>query len=164
MVIQNRLTENIHVVTLFTDYESLSNIFFLHLWWLGSHFLLLYCTWFVIVFLSRQQLGQVSTCRGGHSQPLPQQEDDLLGHREEEIDPSDVAQSVLVPLVCPTLPILTIPNISISLGILRNQLKLVVRWRTQAHSTRGLQPQSGVFSLSLSHFHCLTCLSIWCLD
>ncbi|KAK3860200.1 hypothetical protein Pcinc_017630 [Petrolisthes cinctipes] len=37
-------------------------------------------------------LGQVSTCRGGHSQPLPQQEDDLLGHREEEIDPSDVAQ------------------------------------------------------------------------
>lgn len=60
--------------------------------------------------LSCQQLGQVSTCRGGHSQPLPQQEDDLLGHREEEIDPSDVAQSVLVPLVCPILIFLTFPT------------------------------------------------------
>ncbi|XP_042203399.1 serine/threonine-protein kinase SIK3-like isoform X4 [Homarus americanus] len=38
------------------------------------------------------QLGLGASCLGGHSQPLPQQDDDLLGHRDDEIDPSDVAQ------------------------------------------------------------------------
>ncbi|XP_069959168.1 serine/threonine-protein kinase SIK3 homolog isoform X2 [Cherax quadricarinatus] len=38
------------------------------------------------------QLGLGASCLGGHSQPLPQQDDDLLGHRDDEIDPSDIAQ------------------------------------------------------------------------
>ncbi|KAK7081182.1 Serine/threonine-protein kinase sik3 [Halocaridina rubra] len=38
------------------------------------------------------QLGLGAGCLGGHSQPLPQQEEDLKGQRDEEIDPSDVAQ------------------------------------------------------------------------
>ena len=38
------------------------------------------------------QIGLVPGSLGGHSQPLPQQEDDLPPHRDEEIDPSDVAQ------------------------------------------------------------------------
>ncbi|XP_069163626.1 serine/threonine-protein kinase SIK3 isoform X7 [Procambarus clarkii] len=36
------------------------------------------------------QLGLGGSCLGGHSQPLPQQDDDLLGHRDDEIDPIDV--------------------------------------------------------------------------
>ncbi|XP_068204278.1 serine/threonine-protein kinase SIK3 homolog [Palaemon carinicauda] len=38
------------------------------------------------------QIGLGTNCLAGHSQPLPQQEDEITGQREEEIDPSDVAQ------------------------------------------------------------------------
>ncbi|KAK8395972.1 hypothetical protein O3P69_005219 [Scylla paramamosain] len=59
------------------------------------------------------KIGLVPSNLGGHSQPLPQQEDDLLAHRDEEIDPSDVAhymsargasQRVTLPLVNPKDP------------------------------------------------------------
>ncbi|XP_050686074.1 serine/threonine-protein kinase SIK2-like isoform X4 [Eriocheir sinensis] len=59
------------------------------------------------------KIGLVPSSLGGHSQPLPQQEDDLLAHRDEEIDPSDVAhymsargasQRVTLPLVTPKDP------------------------------------------------------------
>ncbi|KAG0726902.1 Serine/threonine-protein kinase SIK3 [Chionoecetes opilio] len=59
------------------------------------------------------KIGLVPGSLGGHSQPLPQQDDDLLAHRDEEIDPGDVAQymsargasqRVTLPLVTPKDP------------------------------------------------------------
>ncbi|XP_045108628.1 serine/threonine-protein kinase SIK3-like isoform X5 [Portunus trituberculatus] len=59
------------------------------------------------------KIGLVPSSLGGHSQPLPQQDDDLPPHPDEEIDPSDVAhymsargasQRVTLPLVNPKDP------------------------------------------------------------